>query len=170
MSSNVIQNQYLTVKFEEDRYGLRPASIEYAATGETYRFARYDEVGLVVLPPQAVSDPGAATAYRFREDLKYEGAVSAKASDGLALTFRDALVRVEVSYLLEADAPVLRKTVRCYAEDEPAYVAGGSCTGPSSSTACAPLGLRRTTPTCSPGCSSKSAAGASPRWSGRSLR
>lgn len=120
----LLHNEQVTVKFEPNDVGLCLAEVTCAKTGRTCRFRDDTPASLVVVPPDAIHDPGLTVTFTAAHGFApAEVQVSA---DHTRASFRlhADLVRVEVRYELDAHAPLLRKTLVCTAAEKPAYVAG----------------------------------------------
>jgi len=122
--SLVLQNRTLAVRLESSDTGPRLASIDYKPTNDSYIFSDSQEVSLAVLRPQVIHDPKTKVDYELQRNFSFGDAVVAKDKKSVVFHFLHDLVRVEVHYELQSDAPVLHKTITCKARKSGAYVAG----------------------------------------------
>lgn len=120
----VLRNEHLAVRFAASADGPRLASIEDLATGAALRPLSSETVAMAVLPREAVHSPQVDVGYRFQEDFCFRGSTVSADGTKAVFHFDHALLSAEVAYELQADRPVLRKTVTCTAGGQGAYVAG----------------------------------------------
>ena len=120
----VLRNEHLEVTFRPSPEGFRLASVLHRETGQSYRFEQSQEIAIAAVHPAKVHDPKVRVAYRLQEDFRSEDASIASDRTSLVLRFVDDLVQADVTYQLQPDAPVLRKSTVCTAGPEGAYVAG----------------------------------------------
>jgi hypothetical protein len=120
----VLQNKALAVRFEDSPAGPRLASIDYQPTKDSYVFSDSQEISLAVVRPQAIHDPQAKVDYELQSDFRFSDAAAAKDKRSVIFYFLHDLVRAQVHYELDADKPVLHKTISCSAREGGAYVAG----------------------------------------------
>ncbi len=120
----VLENAHLSATFEPSDAGPRLTEIRHLATGVTHRIADDVPVSLFVVPAGVIHDPALAVQFSGAGDFSPGDAEVGEDRTSAVFRFRHALVRVEVSYRLDPQAPELRKTIICTANDKPVYVAG----------------------------------------------
>ena len=122
--SIVLQNEHLTVTFEQSSAGPHLATIRYAETGETHHFENVQPISLFVIPADAVHDPALQVQFTAPGEFAPLGIDVGQDKTHALVRFQHDLVQVDIRYELDPHSPVLRKTIVCKANEKPAYVAG----------------------------------------------
>ncbi len=120
----VLRNDQLTVTLSPSAEGPRLSQIEHRASGEVYRFERSEEVVMAVVDPDQIHDPKTKVRYALQDGFTFEGAEVTREGTRAVLRFGHPLLRIDVTYELHPDAPLLHKTIACTGGAKGAYVAG----------------------------------------------
>jgi len=120
----VLENDSLSVLFSNSKAGPKLKRIKDKISNRAYSFKDSEQVGLVVVRPEEVSDPSLEIAWEFPEDMKLETVKVSADRTECSIGFNHKLVKVNVTYRLQKDAAILRKRITCRAKKASAYVAG----------------------------------------------
>jgi len=120
----VLRNDQLSVTFRPSAEGPRLSQVEHRATGEQYRFERSEEVVMAIVAPDRIHDSEARVRYALQNGFSFEGVEVTREGTRAVLRFGHPLLRIDVTYELHPDAPVLHKTIACTGGAKGAYVAG----------------------------------------------
>ncbi len=120
----VLQNEHLTATFAAGNAGPRLTEVAVKDGGGVFRFEDAEAASLYIVPTEIIHDPKLAVAFADQKDLRFQGVDVQDDATRMTLTFQHELARIEVTYGLDSDVPVLRKEVTTEANDVPAYVAG----------------------------------------------
>jgi hypothetical protein len=122
--SVVLRNEHLTVTIQKTDVPGSLQAIESPQTTGTYRFENDRPFSLFVVPAEAIHDPKLPAEFSPPSEFAPDGVDLTGDRTRVVFRFQHPLVQVEVNYQLDAQAPVLRKTIVCKAKEKAAYVAG----------------------------------------------
>lgn len=120
----VLQNQALKAVFQVGEPSPGLAAVEYLPTGEVYPLEGSQEVVMALLRPEVIHDPDLEVVYQSPGGFRFAGAETGEDEKRLVLRFVHDFGRVEVTYELDPEFPVLDKTLTYYADPGGGYVAG----------------------------------------------
>ena len=120
----VLRNEHLMVTIQKADAPGSLQAIEYRKAAQTCRFEDDRPFSLFVVPAESIHDPKLPVEFAAQGEFRLDGVDAASDSTRVLFRFQHPLVQVEVNYQLDAQAPVLRKTVVCKAKEKAVYVAG----------------------------------------------
>ena len=119
----VLRYDHLIVTFGPSAEGPRLAQVEHRTTGQVYRFERSEEVVMAIVDPEQIHDPKVRVRYALQNGFTFGGAEVTREGARAVLRFGHPLLRIDVTYELHPDAPVVQKTIACTGGAKGAYVA-----------------------------------------------
>ena len=117
-----LKNSDVEVVFEETEKGPRLAALTAMKSGKTYLFEESGTLGLALVDPADLNDPGLVPSYRKQEGFRFLEARENNSGEEVVFRFEDDGLEVSVKY--ELRGPLLRKTISCSALKADVYVAG----------------------------------------------